>query len=172
MTCLLLLFYTVESLWRERQTRLAAISLATPVRTGSILLGKALANSLVGVAVMVLELVAGAGILLYQGKVGLEVMPFALVWGALLVPTLFLWTSFVMATLSLTRSRYATYGIALFVLGFTGYRQIVGEINWVGNWPLWSAVTVERHQHPGVGPLGALAQPRRWSSAWRPCSPC
>ena len=59
MTCLLLLFYTVESLWRERQTRLAAISLATPVRTGSILLGKALANSLVGVAVVLLEFVGG-----------------------------------------------------------------------------------------------------------------
>jgi len=140
MTCLLLLFYTVESLWRERQTRLAAISLATPVRTGSILMGKALANGLVGLAAVALELLAAAGILLYQGKVGVEVAPFALVWGALLVPTLLLWTTFVMATLSLTRSRYATYGFALFALGFTGYRQIVGEINWVGNWPLWGAV--------------------------------
>ncbi len=140
MTCLLLMFYTVESLWRERQTRLASISLATPIRTGSILLGKALANSLVGVAVMGLELLAAVGILLYQGKVGVEATPFALVWGALLVPTLLLWTTFVMATLSMTRSRYATYGIALFALAFTGYRQIIGEINWVGNWPLWGAV--------------------------------
>ena len=140
LTCLLLLFYTVESLWRERQTRLAAISLATPIRTGSILLGKALANSLVGVVVGLLELVAAAGLLLYQGKVGIEGKPFLLIWGALLVPTLLLWTSFVMATLAITRSRYATYGIALFVLVFTGYRQVVGEINWVGNWPLWSAV--------------------------------
>jgi len=140
MTCLLLLFYTVESLWRERHTRLAAISLATPVRTGSILLGKALANSLVGVAVVVLEFAAAAGALLYQGKVGVEVLPFCLIWGVLLIPTLLLWTSFVMATLSITRGRYATYGIALAVLGFTGYRQITGEINWVGNWPLWGAV--------------------------------
>ena len=140
MTCLLLLFYTVESLWRERHTRLAAISLATPVRTGSILLGKALANSLVGVAVILLELAAAIGFLLYQGKVGIEIIPFALIWGALLVPTLLAWTSFVMATLSTTRSRYATYGIALFVLVFTGYRQVVGEINWVGNWLLWGAV--------------------------------
>ena len=140
LTCLLLLFYTVESLWRERHTRLAAISLATPIRTGSLLLGKCLANSLVGVVVILLELLAAAGMLIYQGKVGIEAFPFALIWGALLVPTLLLWTSFVMATLSLTRSRYTTYGIAIFVLGFTGYRQIIGEINWVGNWPLWSAV--------------------------------
>ena len=84
MTCLLLMFYSVESLWRERQTRLASISLATPVRTGSILLGKALANSLVGVAVVVLiELVVGVGFLLYQGKVGIQACPFALIWGVL-----------------------------------------------------------------------------------------
>lgn len=140
MVCLLLLFYTVESLWRERHTRLASISLATPVRTGSILLGKALANSLVGLAVIILELVAAAGFLMYQRKVGFEIAPFILVWGLLLVPTLLLWTSFVMATLSLTRNRYATYAIALAVIGFTGYRQVVGEINWVGNWPLWSAI--------------------------------
>ncbi|WP_435008212.1 M1 family aminopeptidase [Tundrisphaera lichenicola] len=140
MTCLLLLFYTVESLWRERQTRLAAISLATPIRTGSILLGKAMANSLVGVSVIFLEFAVAAAMLLYQRKVGVEILPFGLIWGVLLVPTLFLWTSFVMATLSLTRNRYATYAIALGVLIFTGYRQIIGEINWVGNWPLWGAV--------------------------------
>ena len=141
MVCLLLLFYTVESLWRERHTRLAAIGFATPIRTGSILTGKALANSLVGVAVITLQFLASAAILLFQGKVGIELIPFALIWGLLLIPTLLLWTSFVMATLAITRNRYATYGIAIFVIGFTGYRQIKGEINWVGNWPLWNALT-------------------------------
>ena len=140
MVCLLLLFYTVESLGRERHTRLAAISLATPVRTGSILLGKALANCLIGVAVVLAELVAAAAMLLYQGKVGLELRPFGLLWGLLLVPTLLLWTTFVMATLAITGNRYATYAIALAVLCYTGYRQVINEINWVGNWPLWGAV--------------------------------
>lgn len=140
LVCLLLMFYTVESLWRERHTRLASISLATPVRTGSILFGKALANSVVGVVVLLLQFVAGAVWILYQGKVGIEARPFLLIWGLLLLPTLFLWTSFVMVTLTLTRNRYATYAIALAVIIFTGYRQIVGEINWVGNWPLWGAV--------------------------------
>src|SRR5262249_30875479 len=95
---------------------------------------------LVGVVVLVLQFLAGAAWIAYQHKVGLQVRPFLLVWGLLLVPTLFLWTSFVMATLTITRSRYATYAIALGVVIFTGYRQVVGEINWLGNWPLWSAV--------------------------------
>jgi ABC-2 type transport system permease protein len=140
MICLLLMFYTVESLWRERQTRLAAISLATPVRTGSILLGKALANSLVGVAVVLAEFLAAVGFLLYQGKVGLQLWPFVLVWGVLLVPTLWAWTAFVMATLSITRNRYATYALCLAALVYTGYRQATGKSSWVGNWPLLGAV--------------------------------
>jgi ABC-type transport system involved in multi-copper enzyme maturation permease subunit len=53
MLCLLLLFYTVESLWRERRSGLASISLATPVRTGTLLLGKLLAKGLIAVAVVV-----------------------------------------------------------------------------------------------------------------------
>ncbi|MGE3822483.1 MAG: ABC transporter permease, partial [Isosphaeraceae bacterium] len=116
MLCMLLLFYTVESLWRERHTRVAAISLATPIRTGSILLGKALANSVVGLVVLGFQLLAGAAWIAYQGKVPFSFRPFALVWGLALVPTLFLWTAFVMATLSVTRSRYGTYAVALGVL--------------------------------------------------------
>src|SRR5208337_3543048 len=41
--CLLLLWYTVDALDRERSTRLAEIAHAAPIRTGSLLLGKAVA---------------------------------------------------------------------------------------------------------------------------------
>ena len=137
MTCLLLLFYTVESLGRERHTRLASFSMATPVRTGSLLFGKALANASVGVIVILAQWLVSALAIAWQWRVGQDVRPFVLLWGVLLVPTLFLWTGFVMAVYSATRNRYATYAIALAVIFYTGYREIVGEINWVGNWPLW-----------------------------------
>jgi hypothetical protein len=140
MICVLLMFYTVESLWRERRTGLAPISLATPVRTASVLLGKALANGLVAVVVLLVEFVTAVGFLLYQGKVGIALWPFVLVWGVLLVPTIWAWTAFVMAVLSLTRSRYATYGVCLAALIFTGYRLARGKMTWVGNWPLFDAV--------------------------------
>ena len=74
-----------------------------------------------------------------------------------------------MATLSLTRNRYATYAVCLAALIFTGYRQVIGKINWVGNWPLLGAVRVERHQRARVRPLGALAEPGLRRSAWRSC---
>lgn len=140
MTCLLLMFYTVESLSRERHTRLGAISLATPVRTGSILLGKCLANASVGVLVLLAQFVVSIGALLWQWKVGIDPRPFGLLWGLLLVPTLVAWTAFIMAVFCVTRNRYASYAVGLVAVFFTGYRQATGGLNWVGNWPLWSAV--------------------------------
>lgn len=140
MVCLLLLFYTTESLLRERTVRLDAIAYATPVRTASLLIGKVVAGATVGTVILLAALVADAIVLLVQGKVAFEWRPFALVWGLLLVPTFLAWSAFVAAVLALTRNRYATYAIGLGVLAFSGYRFLRGQMNWVGNWPLWSAV--------------------------------
>ena len=41
---------------------------------------------------------------------------------------------------AITQNRYTTYAVCLAVLGFTGYRALTNQINWVGNWPLWAAV--------------------------------
>jgi hypothetical protein len=140
LVCLLLLFYTVESLERERTTRLASIHYAAPLATPALLFGKALANSLVAVVIVVANLAGCLIVLAIQGRVPIALWPFALVWGLLLVPTFLLWTSFVTAAYSVTGSRYTTYGVGLAVLAFTGYRQLTSQMNWVGNWPLWSAV--------------------------------
>jgi ABC-2 type transport system permease protein len=138
--CLLLMFYLVESLERERSTRLAAISYATPIRTGSLFLGKGIAIVVVGLSIMLAVALAGVIVLLFQRKVGLAIQPFFLIWGLLLVPTLVVWTAFVMAVHTVTQNRYTTYALALALLGFTGYRLLTDQINWVGNWPVWSAV--------------------------------
>jgi hypothetical protein len=138
--CLLLMFYLVESLERERSTRLASIAYATPIRSGSLFLGKGIAIVVVGLAVIMAVALAGVIVLLFQQKVGLAVRPFVLVWGFLLVPTLVLWTAAVMAIHSLTQNRYSTYALALALFGFTGYRLLTNQINWVGNWPVWNAV--------------------------------
>ncbi len=140
LVCLLLLFYTVESLRREQTTGLAAIHYATPIRTSAILFGKAAANSMVAVVIVIANLLACLAVLAEQGKVGIELWPFAVVWGLLLVPTFLAWTAFVTASFSLTNNREATYAIGLSALFFTGYRQLTDQMNWVGNWPIWSAL--------------------------------
>jgi ABC-type transport system involved in multi-copper enzyme maturation permease subunit len=141
LLCLLLLFYTVESLERERRTRMTGLHHATPVGTASILFGKAVANSLVGVVILLAAWIACAIMLLVQGTVSVQVWPFALVWALLAVPTFLAWTSFVTFVLAFTGNRYTTYGVALGALALTGYLQFTKHMNWAFNWDLWSVLS-------------------------------
>jgi ABC-2 type transport system permease protein len=140
LLCPLLMFYTVESIERDRSTGLAAIALATPTSTSSLLLGKGAANGVLAAAVMAITFAGCAAVLLVQRTVPLAVGPFLEVWGLLLVPTLLAWTAFVVAVQTLFARRAVTYGICLAALAYTGYRAATGRINWLGNWPLWNAV--------------------------------
>jgi ABC-type Na+ efflux pump permease subunit len=138
---LLLLFYTVESLRREPATGAAEVVYTTPVRTSSLLLGKALANGAVVVVVLLAALVTAAEVLRRQGGVmSLDLEPFLLVWGLLLLPTVILWIGFLMAAWAVTRSQYGTYAAGFAALGLTGWAALRDHLDWVGNWPLLNAL--------------------------------
>jgi hypothetical protein len=144
LLCLLLIFYTAASLERDRMTGLAEISYAAPAPTAGVLFGRALANSAVAVAVMLAAFVGLVVALLIQRMSqpapGLELRPFLLVWGLLLIPTFLVWTSFVTAVQAISGQRFVTYGLALAALAITLFCLITHKMTWVGNWPLWSAV--------------------------------
>ncbi len=136
----LLLFYTVESLERERARGLDAIHGSTPTSTAAVLAGKALANSVVGIVVLFAAYLGNAAIILFQGRMAPAPGPFLLLWGLLLVPTLLVWTSFVSAAWCVTRSRYGAYATGLALLAGGGWLAVVGDMNWLLNWNLWGAV--------------------------------
>ena len=140
MVCLLLMFYTIESLERERATGLSPIVYATPLRTGALLFGKSVANSLVAALILVASLVACAIALLVQKTVPFSLGPYVMVWGLLLIPTFLAWTAFITAAYALVGNRYAAYAVGLGALVWTGYRAIAGKISWAGNWPLWGVI--------------------------------
>jgi ABC-2 type transport system permease protein len=140
LLCLLLMFYTVESLERERASGLSPMSFSTPTRTASFLAGKALANSLVGVVMIAATFLGCAIAILIQGKVGLSLSPYLIVWGGLLVPTLILWTCFIVAVQALGGQRYLSYGVGLGVIVLTFYLQFKNHMNWVWNWWLWGTL--------------------------------
>jgi len=141
LVCMLLMFYTVESILRERNTGFAPIYYATPVPTAAILFGKALANSFVGIVVMAAAMLGALGVMVFQGKVAFDPVPFLVLWGVLLVPTFLVWSAFIAATLSATGSRYSTYAIGLAVVVLTTWLRFRGKLTWVGNWPLSQAVS-------------------------------
>lgn len=136
----LLLFYSVESLERERARGLDAIHGSTPTSTAAILFGKSLANSVVGLVVLLAAYVGNAAIILYQGRMAPAPGPFLLLWGLLLLPTLLLWTSFVSAAWCVTRGRYGAYAVGLGVLAAGGWMSFTGRANWLSNWNLWSVL--------------------------------
>ncbi|HKQ20165.1 MAG TPA: M1 family aminopeptidase [Candidatus Eisenbacteria bacterium] len=138
--CLLLLFYTVESLERERANGLSHILYSTPLRTGAFLLGKAVANSLVAVAVLFASLIGCAIALGIQGKVPFSIGPYIAVWGLLLVPTFLAWTAFISAAYAAVGNRYAAYAAGLAALIWTGYALVDRSLSWATNWPLWAAI--------------------------------
>ncbi|MEQ8765685.1 MAG: M1 family aminopeptidase [Planctomycetota bacterium] len=140
LVCLLLLFYSVESLDREKRVGLSPLVGASAIRTGSLLAGKALANSVVAAAILVGAFLGGGIVIALQEKVALDIGPFLLVWGLLLIPTFILWTTFISFLQALTRSRYTTYALALAALAWSGYRQQQGDQTWLTNWNLWSAL--------------------------------
>jgi len=138
---LLLLFYTVESLRRELATGAAAVIYTTPVRTASLLLGKTLANGAIVLAVLLAALFTAAIVMRNQGGVvDMDLGPFLLVWGLLLIPTVILWVSFLLAVFALTRSQFGTYGVGFMALILTVWALVENNMTWAGNWALFGAL--------------------------------
>ncbi|HNV77443.1 MAG TPA: ABC transporter permease subunit, partial [Gemmatimonadaceae bacterium] len=137
---LLLVFYGVESMERERATRLNAIHDTLPVNTGALLVGKLMALGVVWLVVAFAGLAAAAVLILVQGKVPFSFTPFLLMWGLLFLPTFLAFTTFVFATWSVVRNRYTAYAVALAALAGTAWATISGRSMWVFNWSLWTGV--------------------------------
>jgi ABC-type transport system involved in multi-copper enzyme maturation permease subunit len=140
LVCLLIQFYTVESVQRDRNTGAAAMIYATPVPSAALLLGKAVANVAIGGTILLATLVGSMIVLAIQGTVSFSLGPFLIVWGLVLVPTFLVWSAFVMAAAALLRNRYMTHALCLGVLILTGYRQLTGQMNWAGNWDAWGVI--------------------------------
>jgi ABC-2 type transport system permease protein len=138
---LLVLYYSVESLTREERHNTARIVRATAAPTLALLTGKVLANAVMAIVIVAAAFLAAIIILLVQGlATPIEPAVFLLIWGALLAPTLILWSAFVTFLQALLRNRYATYVVALGVLILTGFLTQFGYLNWAGRWHLWGGV--------------------------------
>ncbi|MBK6943005.1 MAG: hypothetical protein IPH13_22770 [Planctomycetes bacterium] len=140
LVCLLALFYVTESLERDLSTRFSNIAFATPVRTAALLAGKCLANSFVGGVIVTVAALTGLTLIAIDGKIALELMPFAWIYGLLLAPTVLLFTAFAAMVHSVSGNRYVTYGVGLAALIVSGIAVQTGTMNWMFNWHLWGAV--------------------------------
>jgi len=138
--CLLVMFYTVESFRREHATKVGTISFATPVRTSALILGKALASSVVGFATLLAVFLTCAVLLMIQGTVPLDPIPYLVVYGLLLGPTVFVFSAFVGLIYSLTGGRGSTYAISIGAMIASAILLAMKKMSWVWNWSLAGAL--------------------------------
>ena len=162
LICFLLLFYTVESLHKERSRRMHEIFSATPVGTGAVLLGKSLGNSAMAAFILLVALLGDVVIISYQqlfagSPVGFDVVPFIATWGSVLIPTFIFWTALVTALFSLFRSRYMVYGLGFGLIIYTVFSVRTGE-----------SMTWRPTGWRGTPSTGATWGPSRCTA--RPCS--
>ncbi|MEM6647548.1 MAG: ABC transporter permease subunit [Bacteroidota bacterium] len=137
---LVLVFYTVETLHRERTTRTEAILFALPFRTSAFLVGKAVANAAVVTLMLVLCMALAIVRLLTQPVGSADLGALVFVWSVVLFPTFLVWSAFMTMVAASTRSRYVAYVLGLLALVWTGYLFQSGSMTWVTNWPLWGAL--------------------------------
>ncbi|HPQ38964.1 MAG TPA: M1 family aminopeptidase [bacterium] len=137
---LFLMFYVVESFMREEVTGIAPMLHSAPVSTYAILIGKMIAVLGVGLIIMAASFAGALAGLIIQGSVPVNPVPFALLWGIVLIPTYFVWIAFITLLFSVTRNRYVTYALGLGLFMLFGVLQVLGKINWVSNWVLWRTI--------------------------------
>lgn len=137
---LLLVFYGVESLERERSTRLNTIHDALPIPTGALLAGKALALGVVVGVIVLACLLASMILIVAQGTVPFSLGPFLLVWILLLLPTFFVVIAFIFAAYGVAKGRYGAYAISFGAIGIAMWAAITNRQNWVNDWSLLAAV--------------------------------
>lgn len=138
--CFLLMFFTIESLQREKGTRLDAIAYATPVRTEAILFGKALGNAYVGLVTIVAMVLPCAIVILVKGKVALSLTPYLVVYVLILGPTLLIWNAFIATIYAVSNNRFVAYALGLGALFGSLILGVLGKLSWQNNWSLQGAV--------------------------------
>ena len=140
LLCLLLMFYAVESMQRETKVGIEPIYQCLPIKTSSFVIGKVIAANSIAVGLLIPVFIFTVSVILFQGSIQLTLFPFAIVWFGLLIPTLFVWTTLIVALFSILKNRYSTYAVGLALMAITGLCQILGKMNWVGNWDFWKTV--------------------------------
>ena len=145
LVSILLLFYTVESLMKERAQRFGEIFRTTPVATGAMVLGKTAGAAMVAGVILAAALVTSWAVIVVRqllgNPVGFDLWPFLAAWGGVMVPTLLFWTALVTAAFALFRNRYTVYGLGLALLIYTVFKMSVGEpLPWVANWIAWNSM--------------------------------
>jgi len=146
--CTVLLFVVVEGLHRGRVVGVHEVEFATPTPTWVLLASRPLAALGVCLAMVGVVIVTTIPLIVVQPGGRLDLLPFLLVWGALMLPTLALWAAVTTLVYSSVRSRYTTYAIGFGLLMLSLRYLQHSSTTWVTNWTMAGTL-----QWSDMGPL-------------------
>jgi ABC-type transport system involved in multi-copper enzyme maturation permease subunit len=122
-------FYTGESMHRDREGKIEPVIWSMPVNNSVLLLSKCLATIVLTFALLAMVGLLAIVIQLLRGHTPVDVLAYVMVYGVVLVPGILFMTSFVVALNVLLRNKYAAYviaigtGVGLFFLYSIGYKH-------------------------------------------------
>lgn len=134
-------FYTGESMHRDRETRIEPMLWSTPAHDFALLVSKFTATLLLSLSLVVLVGVTAAGIQIYKGHAPFEPQKYLATYALILVPSVIFMTAASVALNVLLRDKYLTYAVSLALAGTLYYLTGQGYDNPLYNpvlYQLWS----------------------------------
>lgn len=134
-------FYTGESMHRDRETRIEPMLWSTPATDFALLVSKFTATLLLSLSLVALVGVTAAAIQLYKGHAPFEPQKYLATYAVILVPSVIFMTAASVALNVLLRDKYLTYAVSLALAGTLYYLTGQGYDNPLYNpvlYQLWS----------------------------------
>jgi ABC-type transport system involved in multi-copper enzyme maturation permease subunit len=129
----LIVFYSGETIHRDRELKIEPVIWSAPAPNSVLLLSKWLAMTLLALAVVIVGSLTTILAQLFRGLTPIDFAAYSNIAGVLVVPGIFFLTAFVVALNVLLRNKYLTYVVAVGTGAGLLYLYNVGYNHWLYN---------------------------------------
>lgn len=140
-------FYTGESIHRDREARIEPVLWSMPVPSFVILFSKFTATLLLSLALVTMVALTAIVLQLYKGHAPLELQTYFKTYTLILFPGIVFMIAAAVALNILLRDKYLAYAVSLAIGGATYYLISQGRHNWLYNpllYGLWTPADLSR----------------------------
>lgn len=137
----LIIFFTGETMHRDREVKVRPIVWSTPAPNSVLLLSKCFATSLLAFALLAVIGLVAIVIQVFRGHTPVDFTAYVAVYGVVVVPSIVFMASMVVALNALLRNKYASYVVAVATSAVLLYLYNTGYNHWSYNpllYRLWT----------------------------------
>lgn len=137
----LIIFFTGETMHRDREVKVRPIVWSTPASNSVLLLSKCFATALLALALLAVAGLVAIVIQVFRGHTPVDFTAYVVIYGVVVVPSIVFMTSMVVALNALLRNKYATYVVAVATSAVLLYLYNTGYNHWTYNpllYRLWT----------------------------------